>query len=55
MTFGLLLGHSVESILKLMNPNNFQPFTVLGTDEIREILVKRVDEQKQAVAWWANR
>jgi serine-type D-Ala-D-Ala carboxypeptidase/endopeptidase len=49
MTFGLLLGHSVESILKLMNPNIFQPFTVLATDEIREILVKRVDQQKQAV------
>jgi CubicO group peptidase (beta-lactamase class C family) len=31
-----------------MNPNIFQP-TVLSTDEIREILVKRVDEQKQAV------
>jgi D-alanyl-D-alanine-carboxypeptidase/D-alanyl-D-alanine-endopeptidase len=49
MTSGLLLRHSVESILKLMNPNIFQPFTVLGTDEIREILVKRVDQQKQAV------
>ena len=32
-----------------MNPNIFQPLTVLGTDEIREILVKRVDQQKQAV------
>jgi len=37
MTFGLLSGHSVESIFK-MNPN-----------EIREILVKRIDRQKQAV------
>ena len=32
-----------------MNPNSFQPFPVPGTDEIREILVKRVDQQKQAV------
>jgi serine-type D-Ala-D-Ala carboxypeptidase/endopeptidase len=47
MTFGLLSGHSVESIFK-MNPNIFQSLTVPGTDEIREILVKRVDRQKQA-------
>ena len=47
MTFGLLSGHSVESVLK-MNPNIFQSLTVPGTDEIREILVKRVDQQKQA-------
>jgi D-alanyl-D-alanine-carboxypeptidase/D-alanyl-D-alanine-endopeptidase len=32
-----------------MNPNVFQPLPVLGTDEIREILVKRIDQQKQAV------
>src|SRR6185295_7271266 len=32
-----------------MNPNVFEPNKVLGTDEIREILVKRVDQQKQAV------
>jgi len=32
-----------------MNPNIFQPLTVLGSDEIREILVKRIDQQKQAV------
>ena len=32
-----------------MNPNIFQPLSVLGADEIREILVKRVDQQKQAV------
>ena len=32
-----------------MNPNIFQPLTVPGTDEIREILVKRIDQQKQAV------
>jgi CubicO group peptidase (beta-lactamase class C family) len=32
-----------------MNPNIFQRLTVPGTDEIREILVKRVDRQKQAV------
>jgi len=39
----------VESIYKFMNPNTFQPLPVLSTDEIREILVKRVDQQKQAV------
>jgi D-alanyl-D-alanine-carboxypeptidase/D-alanyl-D-alanine-endopeptidase len=32
-----------------MNPNISQPLTVLGSDEIREILVKRIDQQKQAV------
>src|SRR5262245_52741418 len=32
-----------------MNPNIFQPLTVPGSDEIREVLVKRVDQQKQAV------
>jgi hypothetical protein len=32
-----------------MNPNIFQSLTVLGTDEIREILAKRIDQQKQAV------
>jgi len=32
-----------------MNPNIFQPLTVLSNDEIREILVKRIDQQKQAV------
>jgi hypothetical protein len=32
-----------------MNPNSFQPLPVPGTDEIRKILVKRVDQQKQAV------
>ncbi|HEY3841075.1 MAG TPA: serine hydrolase [Bryobacteraceae bacterium] len=32
-----------------MNPNIFQPLPVLGTDEIRAILVKRIDQQKQAV------
>ena len=32
-----------------MNPNIFQPLPVLGNDEIREILVKRIDQQKQAV------
>lgn len=46
MTFGLLLGHIVESIFKFMNPNIFLP---PSNDEIREILVKRVDQQKQAV------
>ena len=39
----------MESIFKLMNPNIFQTFPVPGNDEIREILVKRVDQQKQAV------
>jgi CubicO group peptidase (beta-lactamase class C family) len=32
-----------------MDSNSFQPRTVPGTDEIREILVRRVDHQKQAV------
>jgi CubicO group peptidase (beta-lactamase class C family) len=32
-----------------MKPNIFQPLTVLGTDGIREILVNRIDQQKQAV------
>src|SRR5579864_7247434 len=47
MTFGLYQG--TESIYKRMNPNIFQPLSVLSTDEIREILVKRIDQQKQAV------
>jgi D-alanyl-D-alanine-carboxypeptidase/D-alanyl-D-alanine-endopeptidase len=32
-----------------MNPIIFQSLSVPGTDEIREILVKRIDQQKQAV------
>jgi D-alanyl-D-alanine-carboxypeptidase/D-alanyl-D-alanine-endopeptidase len=48
MTFGLLSGRSVESIFK-MNPNILQSGLVPGTDKIREILVKRVDQQKQAI------
>src|SRR5512140_2336471 len=32
-----------------MNPNIFQPLPVPSNDEIREILVKRIDQQKQAV------
>ncbi len=32
-----------------MNPNIFQPITVPSDDEIREILVKRIDQQKQSV------
>src|SRR5580693_7288776 len=32
-----------------MNPNIIQSLPVLSTDEIREILAKRVDQQKQAV------
>jgi len=32
-----------------MNPNIFQPLQVPSNDEIREILVKRIDHQKQAV------
>ena len=32
-----------------MNPNNVQSLTVLSNDEIREILAKRIDQQKQAV------
>ncbi len=35
-------------IVKFMNPNIFQSLTVLGTEEIREILAKRIDQQKQA-------
>jgi serine-type D-Ala-D-Ala carboxypeptidase/endopeptidase len=53
MTFGSL-GHSVESIFKFMNPNIFQPLPVTSTSEIREILVKRVDRQKQAVGMVAG-
>src|SRR5689334_548690 len=34
---------------KFMNPNSVQPLPVPGNDEIREILVNRVDQQKQAV------
>ncbi len=36
------------SILKLMNPNTLPPLPVPSTGEIREILVKRVDQEKQA-------
>jgi len=32
-----------------MNPTILQPVPVLSNDEIREILVKRIDQQKQAV------
>src|SRR4029450_2742422 len=32
-----------------MNPNTSEPITLPSTDEIREILVKRIDHQKQAV------
>jgi CubicO group peptidase (beta-lactamase class C family) len=32
-----------------MNPNIFQTLPIPGSDEIRDILVKRVDQQKQAV------
>ena len=32
-----------------MNPNIYQPLPVPGDAEIREILVKRIDQQKQAV------
>ena len=32
-----------------MNPNISQPLTVPSTEEIREILVRRIDQQKQAV------
>ena len=32
-----------------MNANIFQPLPGRGTDEIRETLVKRIDQQKQAV------
>ena len=42
MTFGLSSGRSCGVYFKFMS-------TVLSSEEIREILVKRVDEQKQAV------
>jgi D-alanyl-D-alanine-carboxypeptidase/D-alanyl-D-alanine-endopeptidase len=45
----VLLGNSVESIFKFMNPNTFQLLPVPSADEIREILVRRIDQQKQAV------
>ena len=38
----------MEPIFK-MNPNTFLPLTVPGNDEIRELLQKRVDQQKQAI------
>jgi CubicO group peptidase (beta-lactamase class C family) len=37
------------AILKFMHPNLFQPRPVPGNDEIREILLRRIDQQKQAV------
>jgi D-alanyl-D-alanine-carboxypeptidase/D-alanyl-D-alanine-endopeptidase len=37
------------SILKFMHPNLFQPRPVAGNDEIREILARRIDHQKQAI------
>ena len=37
-----------------MKPNIFQPLPVPGTGEIREILVKRVDQQKQAAGMVAG-
>jgi D-alanyl-D-alanine-carboxypeptidase/D-alanyl-D-alanine-endopeptidase len=39
----------VESISKFMHPNMFEPLPVPSNDEIREILVRRIDQQKQAV------
>jgi CubicO group peptidase (beta-lactamase class C family) len=46
MTFVSFIGRSVESISKFMNPNVTQ--TIPGDDEIREILVRRIDQQKEA-------
>ncbi len=37
-----------------MNPNSSQAFTVPGAGEIREILARRVDQQKQAVGMVAG-
>jgi CubicO group peptidase (beta-lactamase class C family) len=37
-----------------MNPNIFQPLTVPGAGEIRELLVKRVEQQKQALGMVAG-
>ena len=36
-------------VIKSMNENLFQPLIVVGADEIREILAKRIDQQKQAL------
>jgi len=37
-----------------MNPNLLLPLTLPGTDEIREILIQRVDQQKQAAGMIAG-
>jgi serine-type D-Ala-D-Ala carboxypeptidase/endopeptidase len=39
----------VWNLFSNMNPNVFQPLTILGAGEVREILVRRIDQQKQAV------
>jgi len=49
MVFGLFARHSIEPIFKIMNPNTFQPLRVPDDDEVRGILVKRIDQLKQAV------
>lgn len=36
-------------VSKFVNLNTFQPLSVISDNEIREILVKRIDQQKQAV------
>jgi len=48
MTFGLYWDEC-GVYFKLMNPNTSEPITVPSIDEIREILVKRIDQQNQAV------
>ena len=47
MTSGLSPVHRVESI-ELMNPNPLQPVPARGTEDVRDILIRRVDQQKQA-------
>jgi len=46
MTLGLLWGHSVE--FQFMNPNILERLPLPETEIIREILVKRTDQLKQA-------
>ena len=48
MTFGLYWDE-YGVYFKLMNPNTSEPITVPSIDEIREILAKRIDQQKQAL------
>ena len=53
MTSGLDSG-TVRSLVQSMNPNIVPSLTISGAGEIREILAKRVDRQKQAVGMVAG-